>query len=235
MRFFFFACLTISCGIFMGLFSTPSEQGASSERLISISEFLGISRPKRVVGDDGRLNDFVQSAKRLQPYTVVPAKVLVAIADQETGLGENYGRSGSGLSRSRSLSEQVLLDILARKYKGVGLDNLETSSAAAFGLVQARPALFLHHTGMRVDFGSTPTVLLHGTDRYRSMSRSERVAGIKIIQHKLGLRGIDVDGAIGPKTLDAIDRSVQSSLLRKSCQISFGKKILFRADYSEDQ
>lgn len=221
MKTFFFFCLAICVGTLMGLFSTPPEEKtiplSPGERAVSVYSLAEPVRrqAKRVIrrpsvkefGAHDRAT-VVDAAKKLAPHTRVPAKVLVAIAEQETAFGENYGKPGRGVSRARSISEQVLLDVFAREYQGISLDKIKVSPDAAFGLVQARPALFLHHTGMSVDFGGTPKVLLHGTEEYRGMSRSERIAGTKDLQRKLGLRGDDVDGSIGPKTLDAIKESV---------------------------
>ncbi len=201
MRIFFCFALAVCVGTFLGLFSSE-EYASSSEaavETVATKKVSSIRFPKR--------GEVLKAANKLAPHTRVPVSILLAICEQETNLGANQGEVSRALRRARSIKEQIILDVLAKKQGMSDPDLLKVSPNAAFGLVQARPSYYLHHTGMEIDFGSTPTVLLHGTDQYRNMSRGERAAGIKAIQHKLGLRGDDLDGVVGGKTLDAIRRA----------------------------
>ena len=224
MRLFLVFALAVAVGGFLGLFAEEEQTSVSSSMVtagtVTIDRVVSnpVRRVKRLLRptkdpsygsfDRARRSEMVAAAQRLAPHTKVPASILVAISEQETGLGSNYGKPGRAVSCSKNIREQIILDVLAGKY---GLDSpnaLRVSSDAAFGLVQARPSYYLHHTGMEIGFGSAPIILLHGTDEYRKMSHAERVSGMKVIQRKLGLRGSDVDGVIGAKTLDAIQSTI---------------------------
>lgn len=232
MKLFFYFSLAVFIGTVLGVpfFGEEGEQqvqisssdpvSAGSGELMLDLQRVGIRRtmkkllrPKKDLPEYGPYRqvsqaEVVTAAKKLASYTRVPATVLVAISDQETGFGANHGKTGRAIRRAKSIQEQVLLDVLASRYGLDSPDDLPVSSDAAFGLTQARPSLYLHHTGMKVEFGDTPTVLLHGTPRYWNMSRAERIAGVKVIQREVGLRGSEIDGRVGPATLDAIERAV---------------------------
>ena len=223
MRLFLVFAVAVATGGFLGLFGGGQQISVSSStvtaRTVTVDRVFSnpVDRVKRLllpskVPPYGPFSSFtkeemVVAAKQLVPYTRVPAHLLVGIVDQETRLGANQGGTGLALKKARNIKEQIVLDVLARQH-GLGPDDLQVSNDSAFGLVHARSTYYLSHTGMEVSFGNTPTVLLHGTDQYRKMSRAEEVAGVKSIQRKLGLHGDAVDGVIGSRTLDAIQRVV---------------------------
>jgi len=220
----------VSLGAFLGLFDgeAPTSPSPSREGRIATT----IKRIERVVVKTRRQKKapaklpasergVVGAAKKIGPHTSIPEEVLVGIAEQETQFGKNFGKAGRALNRARSIKEQALLAFVAAE-RGVSIEQMETSTSAAFGLTQARPSLYLAHCGLEVQFGKTPTVLLHGTQAYRSMSRAERSAGIREIQRKLGMK--KVDGLIGPSTLEAIEEKVGRRAFDKVAKYLLVKK-----------
>ena len=228
MKMFLCCALAVCIGTLLGLFSTGGGQMSAGSAPLKIERAgtgtLPASRVQRIKHQAKRLllpkgkpeygpygsiskAEMVAAAKKLAPYTRVPGHILIGIADEETRLGANQGNSGMAIKKARTIEEQIMLNVLAEEH-GVNPDALKVSSSSAFGLVHARPTYYLTHTGMKVEFGDTPVILLHGTDQYRKMSRAQRIASVKSLQRKLGLKGSDIDGVAGAKTLDAIQQSV---------------------------
>ena len=153
--------------------------------------------------------DFEEAAEMIGPYTKVPENLLPAHSEQETNLSQNQGKANRAEKGARSIKEQWWLDFVATDQVGLqGLHELPVSVDAAYGHTHVRATYVLRHCRIDIDFGNTPVILLHGTEAYRNMSQRERVAGIKVIQRKLGLRGSEVDGVAGSRTLAAIEQAV---------------------------